>query len=108
MPFTEITKGSSAPKNRCVLYTNGSLNLDKTLFKEHTDKTKVKLFIDTKTKLLGLQPSDEGYSVYTYVSSNATVGLKARCLLKTLGLGYHYIKWSSKHMMFIISLEKVT
>ncbi len=98
MPFIELKKQLS--NNECVFLKDGSLRMRKEYFLSHTMKQNVRLFIDETEHLVGLAPSDTGYSVQ--IDTLSSVRLTLKCLRKHLSVGKHSIEWSVKHNMFII------
>lgn len=99
MPFREIK-----PLKDYIRISKDYTTICITLVRRHFNDKKVRVFCDTDNKLIGFQPSNEGYKI---ISSSGH--RRIRCsALSSLTQGTFIPSWSEKEKMLIFSYKPQT
>jgi len=99
MPFIELKKKNLI--DECT-FSSGSLSVPHAMFSQRTSKRKVRIYVDEENKLIGLEPSEEGYSVFPTSSSKNVFRIRITVLKNFLENKRYPFEWNERHKMFII------
>lgn len=99
MPLREIDKGK---KLECIRITETWTFISRDLYEKYFKGKRVKVFIDEESKLIGLQPNEEGYKISQCRRFWSTE------LSDLINGTFHLKEWSEEYAMLLFEYSTAT